>query len=108
MCVCIGMRTISRANLLSLDALDRIPVGNSDGLSKNGQDDHEEDDEGRKKNDQPREVDAIIEILQVIVHCLHTKRDSQHDGHKRQEDETSRKLPNRFAHRSTHNLTDGN
>ena len=88
------MRTISRASLLSLNALDRIPVGNSDGLAQNGQDDHEEDDEGRKENDQPREVDAIIEILQVIVHCLHTKRDSQHDGDKRKENETSRKLPN--------------
>ena len=78
------MRTIRRASLLGLDALDGIPVGNSDGLSKNGQDDHKEDDEGRKENDQPREVDAIIEILQIIVHSLHTKRDSQHDGDKRQ------------------------
>ena len=82
--MCIGIRTIRRARLLSLNALDGIPVGNSDGLSKNGQDDHEDGDEGGKKNDQPREVDAIIEILQVIVHRLHTKRDSQHDGDKRQ------------------------
>ena len=59
MCVCIGMRTISRANLLSLNALDWIPVGNSDGLSKNGQDDNEDRDEGGKENDQPRE-DGIV------------------------------------------------
>ena len=53
------MRTISRANLLSLDALDRISVGNSDGLAQNGQDDHEDGDESGKENDQPRE-DGIV------------------------------------------------
>ena len=57
--MCIGIRTIRRANLLSLNALDGIPVGNSDGLSKNGQDDNEDRDEGGKENDQPRE-DGIV------------------------------------------------
>ncbi len=82
--VCVGKQTKSRASLLGLNALDGISVGNSDGLAQNGQDDHKDGDESGKENDQPREVDAIIEILQVIVHCLHTKRDSQHDGDKRQ------------------------
>ena len=44
--MCIGQRTIRRASLLSLNALDGIPVGNSDGLSKNGQDNNEDRDEG--------------------------------------------------------------
>ena len=57
------MRTISRANLLSLNALDRIPVGNSDGLAQNGQDDHEDGDESGKENDQPREVGIVNSAL---------------------------------------------
>ena len=57
--MCIGIRTIRRANLISLNALDRIPVGNSDGLAQNGQDDNENRDEGGKENDQPRE-DGIV------------------------------------------------
>ena len=57
------MQTIRRACLLCLDAFNRIPVGNSDGLSKNGQDDNENGDEGRKENDKPWEVDTLIEIL---------------------------------------------
>ena len=57
--VCVGKQTKSRASLLSLDALDRIPVGNSDGLAQNGQDDNENRDEGGKENDQPRE-DGIV------------------------------------------------